>query len=235
MSTSFLAASDFDPFQIAIIGIALFAGFIKWLWENWRQKSDAAQRDLTPQDPEELRRRAEAWQRQVGQGGQSPAPAPPQRRAPAPPSAWDELRKAWDELKETARQAQNPQQPPPRTQPQPLRPTRTPEPLRQPPSQPRAQPQQAAPKRGSVGASLSAAEAKLAATREAAAAASAAAAQLSAPSASPVVERRGGSGAGLLGTLQNLRHDPALMRQAVLLQEVLGPPKALQSSGDPAN
>jgi len=40
---------------------------------------------------------------------------------------------------------------------------------------------------------------------------------------------------GLLSSLQNLRRDPALMRQAILMQEILGPPKALQSSGDFAN
>lgn len=35
-----------------------------------------------------------------------------------------------------------------------------------------------------------------------------------------------------LATLQHLRRDPALMRQAILMQEILGPPKALQSSRD---
>lgn len=216
-----LAASDFDPFQAAIIGIALLAGFIKWLWENWRMKSDAAQRDSTPPDPEEQRLRDEAWRRQMGQGGGSPPqprPAPP----PVAPSAWDELRKAWEELKETARQPQ-PQPQPPALPP------------RQPQSQARQQPQPAFQKRGSVGACLSAAEAKLAAAREAAAAASAAAAQRAVPSAPPSVERRGAPAGALLASLQNLRHDPALLRQAVLLHEILGPPKALQSSTDPAN
>lgn len=230
MPTLLLAASDFDPFQGAIIVIALLAGFIKWIWENWRMKNDAAQRDFTPPDPEEVRRREEAWQRQVGQGSgppQAPAPPPPpQRRAAEPPSAWDELRKAWNELKEAAKQSQNPghPQPPPRPQ---QRPQPAPPPQRQPYSQP--------PKRGSVGADLAAAEAKLAASREAAASASAAAAEWRAPSAPPMVERRSGPGSALLGTLQNLRHDPALLQQAVLLHEILGPPKALQSSTDPAN
>jgi len=45
----------------------------------------------------------------------------------------------------------------------------------------------------------------------------------------------GSSGASpLLATLRRLRKDPTLMRQAVLMHEVLGPPKALQSSSDPA-
>ncbi len=36
----------------------------------------------------------------------------------------------------------------------------------------------------------------------------------------------------VLAALHNLRRDPALMRQAILMQEILGPPKALQTSGD---
>jgi len=225
-----LAASDFDPFQIAIIGIALLASFLKWLWENWRTKSDAAQRDFTPPDPEEQRLRDEAWRRQMGQGSGTPVPPQPtQHRPSAPPvasSSWDELRKAWNELKDAARQGQN--QPP-------LRPTAPVEPLRQPQAR-----QQPPPRRGSVAATLSAAEAKLAAARDAATAAEAKlAAQSSSAAASfaatPVVERRGGNSTVFLGGLQNLRHDPALLRQAILLHEILGPPKALQSSTDPAN
>lgn len=38
----------------------------------------------------------------------------------------------------------------------------------------------------------------------------------------------------LLVMLRRMRGDPALMRQAVLMHEILGPPKALQSSNDPA-
>lgn len=227
MPAPHLAASDFDPFQAAIIVIALLAGFIKWLWENWRMKNDAAQRDFTPPDPEEVRRREEAWQKQMGQGAGQGSPSPQRRGPPAPPSAWDELRKAWDELKETAKQAQNPAQPPPRPQQQ--------RPHSQPATPPQRQPYLQPPKRHSVGADLAAAEAKLAATREAAAVIAAAAAERRAPSAPPMVERRGGPTSPLLASLQNLRHDPALLRQAVLLHEILGPPKALQSSTDPAN
>jgi hypothetical protein len=31
-----------------------------------------------------------------------------------------------------------------------------------------------------------------------------------------------------------MRGDPALLRQAILMQEILGPPKALQTSDEPA-
>ncbi len=216
-----LAASDFDPFQGAIIVIALVAGFIKWLWENWQMKNDAEQRERgTPApDPEELRRREEAWKRQMGQGaGKGGQPAPrPVRHAPstAPTSVWDDLRKAWEDMKEAARQSQNPGQPPPPPRAQRPRPSAS----RQQPAPP--------PRRGSVAA---------AEDRRAPAALPemAAAAQRDVLSVPPTVERRESSGGAFLTNLQNLRHDPALLRQAVLLHEVLGPPKALQSSTDPA-
>ncbi len=38
----------------------------------------------------------------------------------------------------------------------------------------------------------------------------------------------------MLVTLRRMGGDPALLRQAVLMHEILGPPKALQSSDDPA-
>jgi hypothetical protein len=37
-----------------------------------------------------------------------------------------------------------------------------------------------------------------------------------------------------LVSLRQLRGDPALMRQAILMHEILGPPKALQTAADPA-
>jgi hypothetical protein len=39
----------------------------------------------------------------------------------------------------------------------------------------------------------------------------------------------------VLAAVRHLRIDPALMRQAILMQEILGPPKALQTSADLAN
>jgi hypothetical protein len=42
------------------------------------------------------------------------------------------------------------------------------------------------------------------------------------------------AGNTMLSALHQLRRDPALMRQAILMREVLGPPKALQTSADPA-
>ena len=38
----------------------------------------------------------------------------------------------------------------------------------------------------------------------------------------------------LLAILQQMRGDPTLLRQAILMKEILGPPKALQTSDEPA-
>lgn len=209
MPSLMLAAADMDPMQIAIIVVFVVAGFLKWLWENWQIKRDAAQRDAVPPDPEEQRLREEAWRRQTGQAPQARPPSP------ASPSAWDELRKAWNELKETARQAPAPAASPPA----PARPSRPP-PLRQPEP----------PRRGSVRATLTEAEARLAATRGAAAPPPAQPMQVSAAAESIA---RPAESVYLTG-LHHLRRDPMLMRQAIVLREVLGPPKALQSSSDAA-
>jgi hypothetical protein len=184
-----LLNSSFDPFQAAIIVIAVIAGFIKWLWENWQLKREAAQR--TPPDPEEQLLREAAWRKQTGQGG--PPPLPPT----AVPSPWDELRKAWKELQETARQTPSPVQPP--------TPASRPPPVQQPRQQPvrTIAPLVAAPS----------------------------------PTPAPVIQETALSQkttpkVSALAALQQLRRDPALMRQAILMQEILGPPKALQTSGD---
>ncbi|MDZ4403650.1 hypothetical protein [Prosthecobacter sp.] len=191
-----LLSTGVDPFQMAIIVIAVIAGFIKWLWENWQLKREAAQR--TPPDPEEQRLREAAWRKQTGQGG--PPPLPP----PAAPSAWDELRKAWKELQETARQTQAPVPPPqPASRPPPVqqqrqRPVRTSAPVA-PPSP--------------------------------VAAASTTPAPVMQENNFPQ-QKQTTPKVSVLAAVHNLRRDPALMRQAILMQEILGPPKALQSSAD---
>ena len=93
-----LSSSDLDPFQVVIIIIAVFAGFVKWLWENWQQQRDA--KPVQPPDPEEQRLREAAWRKQTGQTS-----APPHTPPVAAPTPSDELRKAWKELQETARPA----------------------------------------------------------------------------------------------------------------------------------
>lgn len=196
-----LLSSDFDPFQAAIIVIALLAGFVKWLWESWQQRREAA----PPQMTEEQRQlREAAWLKQTGQST-APAPPPP----PAPPSPWDELRKAWKELQETAKQAQSPARP---AQPaSPAKPATRPPPVPQQRHQPAraAAPVVPTPPPAVVAVTVPAVAAK--------------------ETYYPQQKTTPGS---VLAAVQNLRRDPALMRQAILMQEILGPPKALQTSGD---
>jgi hypothetical protein len=192
----FLMSSDFDPMQVAIIVIALLAGFVKWLWENWQQSR--SQTRAAPPDPEEQRLRDAAWRRQTGQSS-GPPPIPPT----AAPSAWDELRKAWHELQETAKQAQAPAQPARGSRPPPMPQQRQRQVARVPvvPAHPVA-PAPVPPPVGSLPATVQSRE------------------------------KAGAPEGSILALMHNLRREPALMRQAILMQEVLGPPKALQNSGD---
>ena len=192
-----LLSSDVDPFQVAIIVIAVLAGFVKWLWETFQQKTGAA--PAPPPDPEEQRLREAAWRKQTGQSSAAPPRLPPV----AAPSAWDELRKAWKELQETAKSSQAPAQPR-RPQPQ----TQRQQPQRQRPPALAEAPQQV-PTVAAVKTPAVAAE----------------------PPAVVLVRPAAPAGS-ILGHLRQLRQDPALMRQAILMQEILGPPKALQSSRD---
>jgi hypothetical protein len=202
-----LLSGDFDPFQMAIIVIAVLAGFVKWLWETWQQKTGEA--PVPPPDPEEQRLREAAWRKQTGQASVAPPRPPPM----AAPSAWDELRKAWKELQDVAKSSQAPAQP--RRQPPPVQ---RQQPQRPPPPLP-AQRQRQQPARTEAPQQVS----------------TVAAVKVPAVSAEPpavVLSKPPAPAGSILAHLRQLRQDPALMRQAILMQEILGPPKALQSSRD---
>ena len=199
-----LLSADFDPFQAAIIVIALVAGFVKWLWENWQMRRQSAPPPMTE---EQRQLREAAWLKQTGQK------APPLPPPPAAPSAWDELRKAWKELQETAKQAQAPVRPA-----KPVRPAAS-------TSKPPPVPQQRQPM---VRTSAPVAPASPPVV--------AAEATVPAPVAKEAYSpQQKTTNVSVLAALQHLRRDPALMRQAILMQEILGPPKALQTSGNLAN
>lgn len=140
------------------------------------------------------------------QTGQSVPPPLPQ--SPAAPSPWDELRRAWKELKETTKQVQTSQRSVPARQ----------EPKKQPPPVPQRQ-----PARKAVVPAQSDVATQTTVLPSVATAAVAAPQSVRHVSSNPV-----------LAKLQGMRRDPVLMRQAILMQEILGPPKALQTSNGPA-
>ena len=141
------------------------------------------------------------------QTGQNAPPLPP----PAAPSPWDELRKAWKELQETAKQAQAPARPVQHARP--AKPASRPPPV----PQQRQQPARAAVPTTQLPPAAVVAAVPAPVAKEA----------YDPPHKTTTVS--------MLATLQHLRRDPALMRQAILMQEILGPPKALQTSGNLAN
>lgn len=168
------------------------------------QQNREAAKRKVPRDPEEQRMREAAWRKQTGRSVHPPLP-----QSPAAPSPWDELRKAWKELKETTKQAQMPQRPVPARQ----------EPKKQPPPVPQRQPVRKAVVPAQPDMATQTTVLPSVATADAVAA--------------PQSVRHVSSNP-MLAKLQGMRRDPALMRQAILMQEILGPPKALQTSNGPA-
>ncbi len=249
MPTPLLA--ELDPVQIAIVVIAVLGGFFQWLWSLIQQgKTDAEQRK-NAETPEERKLREEAWRRQTQTHPQTQAPRPtrpaPSRTPPPVNDPFASVREIFDEIKRQAQGPQPPAAPPPlppstaQRQPQSQRPP-------QPPSTAQRQPYPPV-KRGSVRADLDRRGAPQPAKRHSVAAefAEATAAYSSTPpislptapeppmlvplsaAALPTVARPTltPAWAALLGS-------PAALRQAFILREILGPPKALQNPGDSA-
>ncbi|MBE2283048.1 MAG: hypothetical protein IAE77_06280 [Prosthecobacter sp.] len=130
---------------------------------------------------------------------------PPVPQAPAGP-----VESPWAEVRKAWEELKEAAQRPER--PAPARPVSKPPPM---------------PQQRSVRGALAASSAK--AVSEAAARPRERAPVIAAPAAEPPV-----SGDSMLAKLQGMRSDPALMRQAILMQAILGPPKALQTIHEPA-
>lgn len=198
MKTMFLA--EIDPFQIAIIVIAMLGGFVQWLWGLFKQgQEEAARRRAAPPSAEEKKLRQQAWRRQV----QQPASPPPLR--PSPKSTqpahdpWATVRDVFEQIKKEVTQ---PQTPPPLQRP-------AVPPYRTRPGTVRAEVQPPPPVPVNVPVVEIAPKAV----------------------APPVHAAAKTDGFALL---RGLLANQAAIRQAVLMREILGPPKALQSSVDSA-
>lgn len=201
--------AEIDPVQIVIIVIAMLGGFFQWLWGLIQQsREERDRRRAAPPDPEERRLREEAWRRQVEPVRPSPQAPRPVNDAPA--DAWEMMRKLMEKAQEAAQQ---PAPPPER----PAAPANRPAP---PPALPERRP--TAPPRPAPPAVVAAVEP---------ARAPAAVAVASVEPAFAVTPRSA-TRAAQTDPLARLLARPESVRQAVLLREILGPPKALQSGAD---
>lgn len=204
--------AEIDPIQIAIIVIAMGVGFVQWLWGLIKQTQEEKNRQNTSLSPEERAAREQAWRDQIDgqkQGHPSPTATPP----PADP--WGNVKDIFEKIKEEARKAQEQQnQPParpqrPQTAPaQSVRQQPAPPPLPRKAKAPEPAAQPIAPAMATRSQSLAASDMDSQGLRS----------------------RRDQDPKGLLAFLQT----PNALQQAVLLKEVLGSPKALQSSQDSA-
>ena len=194
--------AEVDGFQIAIIVLAVVFGFIKWLWEQWTGTKSEELPERLEQEEVDRQLREAAWRQQTGQNA-PPLPAPPPPPANPTPSPWQEIRKVWQEARQAAEQ---------QTKPAPAQP--------RPPAQ---KPRQPAPVRETP-KTVAAAAKSPAATSTATTPEIVLKPQPS--SSAPEVVSRPAAGA-MLESLRALRTDPAAMRRAIVLGEVLGPPKAL--------
>lgn len=202
----------FDWGQIIFVIVAVGIGFIQWVYNLIQQRGQEKERGDGGEieDPEIRRMREEAWERQT----RGPSAPPAHRPAPAPTGGGfsGTLRDIFEELQRSAEEAQNRPKPPPipgtvradLEAPPPPRPVSALEPRRQPPA-PRPVPENADEL------------ARRFATQD------------RRKRRSEVLSTHRRNAGALLAT--NLR-SPDALRQAIILREILGPPKALQSSPD---
>ncbi|GAA5137747.1 hypothetical protein GCM10023213_15090 [Prosthecobacter algae] len=218
--------AEIDPIQIIIIVIAMGAGFVQWLWGLIKQgKDEAERRNAAPLSDEDREAREQAWQQQMKSPGSPNRPSP--KTPPPVQDPWATVKDVFEQIKEESRKAQNPGLPPPVPQ----------RPATPPPSRQRTQP-------GTVRADVrpaptpppipadpfpETAKANTPATPPV---------FFASPPTPPLLKPAHDSASSLstpeLNDLRKLLQTPANLRQAVLLREILGPPKALQSSGDSA-
>ena len=194
-----LLHAEFDGFQVTIIVLAVIFSFVKWLWEQWQGNKEAP---APPPPPDEIERqlREAAWRRQTAPAQPPPVqPAPPRPRPP-PSQAPAAEPSAWEEIRKAWHELRDAasQQPPTSTRPPPQR-------QRPPRVVAQVQPAPVIPVPQVVAAAPQASEPAVVVSL---------ASQV--PS-SPILQ-----------SLRDLRQDRVAMRRAIVMTEVLGPPKALQ-------
>lgn len=201
--------AEIDPVQIVIIVIAMLGGFLQWLWGLIQQSREERERRRTaPPPPAERRLREEALRRQVEPVRPSPqAPRPVNDTSTDP---WEMMRKLMEKAQEaaqqTARPAGRPATPVSRPTPPPTLPERRPAVSAHP-----------APPPVLVAVEPLCAPPAVVAT-----------------SAEPAfrVTPRVATRTTQADPLARLLLRPESVRQAILLREILGSPKALQTGPD---
>lgn len=201
--------ADIDWGQVIFLALVVIVGFVRWVGNLIEQQKEAkARANLSP---EELAMREAAWRKQVGMD-EAERPANPPTPAPTPPDPFRELKDLFEQLREPT--------PAPAPKPPPLRRAPTPPPLSTAP-RPYVQAPPPPPLRP-VGVTK----------------------QVFVPTptrafpTSSSVQRtfteaaKAGSQRPTSAKLTNLRRElatPKALRQAILIREVLGPPKALRT------
>lgn len=199
--------AEIDPIQVIIIVIAMGAGFVQWIWGLLKQNLEESKRSNEPVNSGEDNAAREAARRRILQHQRPSRPSP---KAPPPVNdPWSSVRDVFDQIKEEARNAQNPAMPPP-----------VPAPVDR-------------PRRGTVRAELQPASAPPPVPAVAFPTGSVKPPPpifFSTPPTPRMIERS--RPAAEFGGLRDLLLSSTSARQAVLLKEILGPPKALQSFED---
>ena len=200
---------DIDWGQVIFLILFVIVGFVRWLGNLIEQRKEAKERASL--SPEEIARREAAWRKQVGQDLET-APAP--TATPPPLDPFRQLKDLFDQLNEPAPKPQ------PQPQPQAQRPS-TPPPLVQV-QRPAPPPQRTQPPPIPVPAKP--ANTPVAAPVLAKAFPTSNFVHRSFTEAVAHRDRR--TSAKLMSLRLDLR-SPSALRRAIVIREILGPPKAL--------
>jgi hypothetical protein len=198
---------DIDWGQVIFLILFVIVGFVRWLGNLIEQRKEAKERASL--SPEEIARREAAWRKQVGQDTDlAPVPAPTATQPP--PDPFQQLKDLFEQLKEPAPkpQPQRPSTPPPLVQVQrpPAPPQRTqPPPI---PALPRPAPTSVAAPTPVIAKAFPTSNFVDRSFTEA------------------VAHRDRRTAAKLMSLRLDLR-SPSALRRAIVIREILGPPKAL--------
>lgn len=197
---------DIDWGQVTFLILFVVVGFFRWLGNLIQQQKEAKERPkvLTP---EERAMRDAAWRRQTGSAPNPTPPASPTSTTP-PPDPLAELKELFKQIKEANQPPPRPTQPPPPLPVNPGSPNASRAPQRQMPVPP---PVPAIPKQAMAPTPAVAFPTSSSIDR----------------SFTEAVAHRDRRTADRLKRLRTDLRSPLSLRRAIVIREILGPPKAL--------